>query len=85
MTYRRALSGNRRSARRCARARAGLDGSVSVNPLLPNQDRQQTTPRDGPGPPLEVRRANVSQHLMVLRVKDVVVARREGQNVSYMA
>ena len=32
---------------------------------------------------LGVRKANVSQHLMVLRAKGIVVSRREGQTVYY--
>ena len=32
---------------------------------------------------LGVRKANVSQHLMVLRAKGIVIARRDGQTVYY--
>ena len=32
---------------------------------------------------LGIRKANVSQHLMVLRAKGIVIARREGQAVYY--
>jgi DNA-binding transcriptional ArsR family regulator len=32
---------------------------------------------------LGIRKANVSQHLMVLRAKGIVTARREGQTVFY--
>lgn len=32
---------------------------------------------------LGIRKANVSQHLMVLRAKGIVTARREGQTVYY--
>ncbi len=32
---------------------------------------------------LDIRKANVSQHLMVLRAKGIVTARREGQTVFY--
>lgn len=32
---------------------------------------------------LGIRKANVSQHLMVLRAKGIVVTRREGQTVFY--
>lgn len=32
---------------------------------------------------LDIRKANVSQHLAVLRAKGIVVARREGQTIFY--